>query len=132
MAQKPVEKLTKAEAARELKRLAVEIAQHDKRYYQEDAPAVSDAEYDALRQRNEAIEMRFPDLVRPDSPSGRVGESPVTISAGFLPCPHPASAPPPRRWRFPSECFRISPAPRGPRESAAPGDFDDCQGRATR
>jgi DNA ligase (NAD+) len=69
--------LTAVQAKAELKRLAAEIATHDKRYYQEDAPAVSDAEYDALRQRNAAIEARFPDLVRSDSPSRRVGASPA-------------------------------------------------------
>src|SRR5262249_54030348 len=47
-----------------------------KRYYQEDAPSVSDAEYDALRQRNDAIEALFPDLVLSDSPSRRVGAAP--------------------------------------------------------
>ncbi len=61
--------LTPVQAKAELKRLAAEIAVHDRRYYQEDAPAVSDAEYDALRRRNGAIEDRFPDLVRPDLPS---------------------------------------------------------------
>src|SRR5258707_1996709 len=69
--------LIEAQAKAELKRLAVEIAAHDKRYYQEDAPTVSDAEYDALRQRNAAIEARYPDLVRPDSPSRRVGAAPA-------------------------------------------------------
>ena len=73
---KAPDKLTKKQAEAELARLAGEIAAHDKRYYQDDAPAVSDADYDALRQRNEAIESAFPDLVRPDSPSGRVGASP--------------------------------------------------------
>ena len=56
----PVEKLTEAQAKAELKRLAAEIGAHDKRYYQEDAPSVSDAAYDALRRRNEEIEARFP------------------------------------------------------------------------
>jgi DNA ligase (NAD+) len=70
-------KLTEAQAKAELKRLATEIAAHDKRYYQEDAPTVTDAEYDALRQRNAAIEARFPDLVRTDSPSKRVGAAPT-------------------------------------------------------
>jgi len=69
--------LTPVQAKAELKRLAAEIAAHDKRYYQEDAPAVSDAEYDRLRQRNAAIEARFPDLVRSDSPSRRVGAAPA-------------------------------------------------------
>ncbi len=73
---KPVDRLTAAEAKRELARLAEEIAQHDRRYYQEDAPSISDADYDALRKRNTAIEARFPDLVRPDSPSLRVGARP--------------------------------------------------------
>ena len=69
--------LDEKQAKAELKRLAAEIAAHDKRYYQEDAPTVSDAEYDALRQRNAAIEARFPDLVRADSPSRRVGAAPA-------------------------------------------------------
>ena len=70
-------KLTEAQAKAELKRLATEIATHDKRYYQEDAPTVTDAEYDALRQRNAVIETRFPDLVRADSPSKKVGAAPT-------------------------------------------------------
>jgi DNA ligase (NAD+) len=73
---KPVDKLTSAEAAKELDRLAHEIAEHDRRYYLEDQPSVSDAEYDALRQRNSAIEAHFPLLARPDSPSLRVGAKP--------------------------------------------------------
>ena len=70
---KPVEKLSSAEAEKELDRLAREIAEHDRRYHGEDAPTISDAEYDALRRRNAAIEERFPLLVRPDSPSHRIG-----------------------------------------------------------
>ena len=73
----PVEKLTAADAAAELARLAKEIAGHDKRYYQHDAPTLSDAEYDALRERNNAIEARFPELIREDSPSRRVGATPA-------------------------------------------------------
>jgi DNA ligase (NAD+) len=69
--------LGEAQAKAELKRLAAELAAHDKRYYQDDAPTVSDAEYDALRQRSAAIEARFPDLVRADSPSRRVGAAPT-------------------------------------------------------
>lgn len=76
-AEKPVEELTPAEAARELERLAGEIAGHDKRYYQDDAPTVSDAEYDALRQRNLAVEARFPEVKRTDSPTERVGAAPT-------------------------------------------------------
>ncbi len=71
-----IEKLTEAQAKAELKRLAAEIGAHDRRYYQEDAPSVSDATYDALRRRNEEIEARFPGLVRTDSPSRRVGAQP--------------------------------------------------------
>ena len=77
----PVEKLSRAEAEAELARLAEEIAHHDRRYYQEDAPEISDADYDALRQRNAAIEARFPELVREDSPSLRVGAAPATAFA---------------------------------------------------
>jgi DNA ligase (NAD+) len=69
--------LTEAQAKAELKRLAAEIAAHDKRYYQEDKPTVTDAAYDALRQRNAAIEARFPTLTRADSPSRRVGAAPT-------------------------------------------------------
>jgi len=69
--------LTEVEAKAELKRLAAEIAAHDKRYYQDDAPTVSDAEYDSLRQRNVAIEARYPSLVRADSPSRRIGAAPA-------------------------------------------------------
>src|SRR5713226_4431045 len=72
-----VDALTEAQAKAELKRLAAEIGGHDKRYYQEDAPAVSDAAYDALRRRNDDIERRFPHLTRPDSPSRRVGATPA-------------------------------------------------------
>ena len=76
-AAKPPEKLTASEAKNELARLAEEIAEHDRRYYQDDAPAVSDAEYDALRRRNADIEAAFPKLVRPDSPTKRVGAKPA-------------------------------------------------------
>ncbi|HEY1962455.1 MAG TPA: NAD-dependent DNA ligase LigA [Rhizomicrobium sp.] len=75
-ARKPVEKLTRGEAARELEWLANEIAAHDRRYYLDDAPSISDADYDALRKRNAAVEGRFPDLLRTDSPSQRVGAKP--------------------------------------------------------
>jgi DNA ligase (NAD+) len=76
-ANKPADKLSAAEAKGELERLAREIGRHDELYYGEDAPEITDADYDALRQRNAAIEARFPDLVRPDSPSSRVGTAPV-------------------------------------------------------
>ena len=71
-----VTKLSKAQAKVEWKRLALELEGHDRRYYQEDAPSVSDAEYDALRQRFNAIETRFPDFVTPESPSQKVGAAP--------------------------------------------------------
>lgn len=74
--QRDVGALDESEAARELQRLAEEIAGHDRRYYENDEPAVTDAEYDALRRRNAAIERRFPALVREDSPSRRVGSAP--------------------------------------------------------
>src|SRR5271166_495806 len=72
-----VDALTAPQAAAELARLAAEIAGHDRRYYLDDAPTVSDAEYDALRRRNEAVEARFPELARMDSPSHKVGAQPA-------------------------------------------------------
>jgi DNA ligase (NAD+) len=81
---KAVEKLTMAEAKRELARLAEEIAGHDRHYFLDDSPAISDAEYDALRRRNSAIEERFPELVRADSPSRRVGARPSEKFAKIL------------------------------------------------
>jgi DNA ligase (NAD+) len=73
---KPVDQLSPPDAAAELERLAAEIAAHDVRYYRQEAPTVSDADYDALKRRNSEIEARFPELVRPDSPSLRVGARP--------------------------------------------------------
>jgi DNA ligase (NAD+) len=71
-----VTKLTNAQAKVELKRLSLELEGHDKRYYQDDAPSVTDAEYDALRQRFNAIEKRFPEFVTSESPSQKVGAQP--------------------------------------------------------
>jgi DNA ligase (NAD+) len=73
----PPSDLTEAQAKAELKRLAAEIAEHDRRYYQEDKPIITDAAYDALRERNAAIEKRFPALIRADSPSRRIGAAPI-------------------------------------------------------
>ncbi|WP_417485063.1 NAD-dependent DNA ligase LigA [Maricaulis salignorans] len=73
---KDVGMLSEAEARAEHARLAREISRHDKAYYQNDAPKVSDAVYDALRQRLEAIEVRFPQLVDLFSPTQRVGAAP--------------------------------------------------------
>ena len=75
-----VEDLFELDAAVELKNLAREIAEHDRAYHRDDAPKIADSEYDALRRRNDAIETRFPRLVRDDSPSKKVGAAPV---AGF-------------------------------------------------
>ena len=72
----PVDEQTEEQARKELKRLAAELQRHDEAYYQEDAPEISDAAYDALRQRNQAIEARFPALKREDSPENRVGAKP--------------------------------------------------------
>jgi DNA ligase (NAD+) len=80
-----VEDLLPLDAAAELERLAREISAHDKAYHQNDAPTISDAEYDALRQRNDAIEQAFPELVRADSPSRRVG---AAIRDGFAKVTH--------------------------------------------
>src|SRR5436309_3358466 len=71
-----VAKLTRAQAKVEHMRLALELESHDKRYYQDDAPSVSDAEYDGLRQRFNAIEKRFPEFVTSDSPSQKIGAAP--------------------------------------------------------
>jgi DNA ligase (NAD+) len=62
-----------ADAANELMRLAKQIAYHNKRYHAEDAPEISDAEYDALVRRNNELEAAFPHLVRADSPNRQVG-----------------------------------------------------------
>ena len=81
----PLESLTEAEAADELAHLAHQIAHHDAAYHTHDAPEIADAGYDALRRRNAAIEARFPALIRPDSPSNRIGGAP---ESGFAKLRH--------------------------------------------
>ncbi|MDA8230722.1 MAG: NAD-dependent DNA ligase LigA [Magnetospirillum sp.] len=73
----PVATLTPIEARLELERLASAIARHDHAYHVLAQPVISDAEYDALVRRNAAIEARFPEFVRPDSPSRRIGAAPA-------------------------------------------------------
>ena len=80
-----VEDMTARQAEREHARLEVEIKKHDEAYYAKDAPTVSDAEYDALRQRYNAIEANFPDLRTLDSLSRKVGAAP---SRGFAKVRH--------------------------------------------
>ena len=74
----PVDQLTEEEASSEVKELAEIIAHHDRLYYGKDRPEITDAEYDALRRRNSAIEARFPHVILPDSPSRRVGAEPAS------------------------------------------------------
>ena len=81
----PVGALTAEEARDELAALAEKIRHHDRLYYSEAAPEISDADYDALRARNAAIEARYPELVRGDSPQHRVGAAPA---AGFAKVTH--------------------------------------------
>ena len=80
-----IDSLIEAEAAAELATLARVIAHHDAAYHTHDAPEISDADYDALRRRNAAIEARFPALIRPDSPSTRIGGAP---ESGFAKLRH--------------------------------------------
>ena len=82
---KPVEALSPTEARRELDRLAQQIAEANRAYHTEDAPEITDADYDALRRRNAAIEARFPDLKRADSPTGQVG---APLADGFAKVHH--------------------------------------------
>ncbi|KQV28318.1 aromatic ring-opening dioxygenase LigA [Rhizobium sp. Root1203] len=80
-----VENMSIEDAAAELERLAREIARNDELYHGNDRPVISDADYDALKRRNDAIEARFPELIREDSPSRRVGAAP---SVTFAPVVH--------------------------------------------
>ena len=69
--------LTRAQAEAELQRLAELLGAANAAYHTADAPIMSDADFDALRRRNSAIEARFPDLARPDSPSAQIGSAPA-------------------------------------------------------
>jgi DNA ligase (NAD+) len=73
--------VTDAEAANRLMRLAKEIARHNRLYHDQDAPEISDADYDALIRENAALEAEFPHLVRADSPSRQVGAAPTSALA---------------------------------------------------
>lgn len=77
---KDISALTPTEAAEELAFLAHRMAELDIAYHQQDAPLVSDAEYDALKRRNELLEAAFPNLIRADSPSRKVG---AAVAEGF-------------------------------------------------
>ena len=81
----PVAELMSLDAAVELESLAKEVAEHDIAYHQNDAPTLSDADYDALRRRNDEIEARFPLLIQANSPSKRVG---APAAAGFSKVTH--------------------------------------------
>ena len=81
LATAPSDTLTEEEAAAELAWLAPEIDRHDRLYHRDAAPEISDADYDALRPATRELERRFPELIRADSPSLRVGAAPVEAFA---------------------------------------------------
>src|SRR5918995_4510852 len=76
-----VDDLTERQARREHKRLAEEIARHDKLYHEQDSPEISDVDYDKLRQRLKAIEERLPELIDATSPTQQVAPTPTTTFA---------------------------------------------------
>ena len=82
---KPVSELTPNEAAAELEYIATEMAKSDIAYYQQDNPYLTDAQYDSLKKRNEEIEALFPELIRPDSPSKKIG---APLQSGFKKVTH--------------------------------------------
>lgn len=82
---KPIDQLTKEEALAELKYIAEEMAKSDIAYYQNDAPYLTDAEYDSLKLRNEQIEKRFPELILANSPSKKIG---APLQSGFKKITH--------------------------------------------
>ena len=81
----PTDLLTLEQAREELARLTAELAHHDRLYHQQDAPEISDADYDVLKARALAIEDRFPELTQDDSPSQRVG---AAVSSQFAEVRH--------------------------------------------
>lgn len=83
--QKTPEELTREEALEELQFLAKRLAELDEAYHKNDMPLLTDAEYDALKKRNEQIESLFPDLIQPNSPSFRVGSG---VADGFKKVTH--------------------------------------------
>src|SRR5690349_17634536 len=85
MSETPVDQLTESAAREELDRLAAELARHDALYHRQDAPEISDGEYDALKRRARDIEERFPALTTPASPSQVVG---AAGSSQFAPVRH--------------------------------------------
>lgn len=82
---KPINELTKEEALAELKTIAEEMARSDIAYYQNDAPYLTDSEYDSLKLRNEQIEKHFPELILPNSPSKKIG---APLQSGFKKITH--------------------------------------------
>ncbi len=100
-----VDKMTERQARAEHKRLAEEIAHHDKLYHEKDEPEISDAEYDKLRQRLKAIEARFPQLVDMFSPTQPVAPTPTTAFAKVTPCAADAVA---RQLPSPTRSCRTS------------------------
>ena len=85
MFEKPISELTPTEAAAELAYIAQEMAKSDIAYYQQDNPYLTDAEYDFLKRRNEELEARFPELIRADSPSKKIG---APLQSGFAKVKH--------------------------------------------
>ena len=84
------------DAKQEIARLSAELREHNRHYYDEDAPVISDFEYDALMRRLTELEEANPELRKPDSPTQRVGG---TVKSSFAPvtheCPYPLSFPTP-------------------------------------
>jgi DNA ligase (NAD+) len=108
MSDLPVDQLTESAARAELDRLTAELARHDALYHSEDAPEISDADYDALKRRALEIEELFPDLTSPASPSQRVG---AAASSQFAPGVKGAGQPaPPLPLAGPlAACRRLTP-----------------------